>query len=275
MNSSMNEKIVINLHLTDACDFNCLHCFAHFGAKRVLSVNEWKIIVDNTLEGRDVQRFNLAGGEPLLYRDIFELSTYIRSRGCEVSIITNGYNLSAEKIKQLKECGISMIGLSIDSSNPQTLRQLGRNTASGNILDPERCVNLCRCIRENGISLKINTVVSSLNYTDDLNSFIREASPDRWKLLKIKKLENNVYDNTALLINDAQFDNFVNCHKNVPHIVERSMANTYIMIDALGNLVDTGSDKNTPIANLLNTSFSEAFKQMNFDMKNYQVRYAA
>jgi len=271
----MKENMVINLHITDACNFNCKHCFAHFGAKRNLTVNEWKTIVDNTLENCNVRRFNLAGGEPLLYGDISELSDYIRSKGSEVSIITNGFNLSEKKIDQLAKCGISMIGLSIDSANPQTLKKLGRNTASGNVLEPERCVNLCRYIRKKGISLKINTVVSLLNYTEDLNSFIMEASPDRWKILKIKKLENCHFNNTALLISDAQFDSFVNCHNKVPRIVERNMANTYIMVDAFGNLIDTDSGKNTPVANLLNDSFCKAFSQMNFDYENYRVRYAA
>jgi len=271
----MKENMVINLHLTDACNFNCKHCFAHFGAERNLSVNEWKTIVNNTLENCKVRRFNLAGGEPLLYGSILELSDYIRSKGSEVSIITNGFNLSEKKIDQLTQYGISMIGLSIDSAKPQTLRRLGRNTTSGNILEPERCVNLCRYIRKKGISLKINTVVSLLNYTEDLNSFIKEASPERWKILKIKKLENCHFDNTALLISDAQFDNFVDCHYKVPHIAERNMANTYIMVDAFGNLIDTGSGKNTPVADLLKNGFNEAFARMNFDYENYMVRYAA
>lgn len=271
----MNENMVINLHITDACNFKCKHCFAHFGAKRNLSVKEWKSIVDNMLENCNVRRFNLAGGEPLLYGNILELSDYIRSKGSEVSIITNGINLSEKKIDQFMQYGISMIGLSIDSANPKTLRQLGRNTASGNILEPERCVSLCRYIKGKGITLKINTVVSLLNYAEDLNSFIRKASPDRWKILKMKKLENCLFDNTALLISDIQFDNFVNCHKKIPSIVERSMANTYIMVDAFGNLVDTGSSKNTPVANLLKTGFNEAFAWLNFDYEKYRVRYAA
>jgi len=271
----MKENMVINLHITDACNFNCKHCFAHFGATRNLPVNKWKTIIDNTLENGNVRRFNLAGGEPLLYGNILELSDYIRSKGCEVSIITNGFNLSEKKIDQLKQCGISMIGLSIDSANPQTLKKLGRNTASGNILEPDSCVKLCRYIKRKDISLKINTVVSLLNYTEDFNSFIKKVSPDRWKILKIKKMENCHYDNSSLLLNKAQFDIFVNRHKHLPHIAERNMENSYIMIDAFGNLVDTGSYNNAPVANLLNTGFNKAFAMMKFDYGNYEVRYSA
>jgi len=267
--------MVINLHLLDSCDFRCSHCFAHFGAKKTLPCKDWQSIVDNILESINVDRFNLAGGEPLLYRNLEELAEYIRCRGSAVSIITNGYSLSEQKIDFLDECGVSMIGLSIDSPNVSTLRKLGRCTSSGNILDPDRCINLCRRIRTNGMNLKINSVISQYNCAEDFSSFISAAQPCRWKLLKIKEFKNASYDNSSLMITDAQFDNFVRRHCNIPHIVERTMANAYIMVDAFGNLVDTGSNDNSPIADLLNVSFSDAFSRLNFDYDTYGARYAA
>jgi len=270
----MDDKLIVNLHLADTCNFQCVHCFAHFGAKQDLSVNEWKKIIDNALENGNIRRFNLAGGEPLLYSGIFEVSDYIRSKGCEVSVITNGFTLSEQKIDRLEECGVSMIGLSIDSANPQTLAKLGRKTKTGHILDPMRCIKLCRRIREKRITLKVNTVVSKINYTEDMNSFIKEVSPDRWKLLKIKKFQNCNFDNTSLLISDAEFDMFSKRHREIPRIIERDMANTYIMVDAFGNLIDTGSNNNTPVANLLTVNFKKAFSLLNFNYDSYRERYA-
>jgi len=267
--------MVINLHVLDACDFRCAHCFAHFDATKVLPCKEWKAIVDNIMGGVHVERFNLAGGEPLLYRDLAELADYIRSRGCEVSIITNGYSLSEQKIDFLSECGVSMVGLSIDSPNAATLYKLGRHTARGDILSPERCLNICRRIRERGMALKINTVVSRLNYAEDFSGFMKAAAPNKWKLLKIKEFRNDFFDNTPLLINDVQYYGFVQRHRAIPHIVERTMANAYIMVDAFGNLVDTGSNDNSPIADLRKVDFRDAFSRMEFDYDTYQSRYAA
>ena len=267
--------MIINLHLLDACDFRCTHCFAHFGTRKTLSCKDWRTIVDNIMESINVERFNLAGGEPLLYGGLAELVEYIRSKGKAVSIITNGYSLSDQKIDLLSEYGVSMIGLSIDSPNASTLRKLGRCTASGNILDPDRCVSLCRRIRARDISLKINTVISQLNWTEDFSSFIRYALPSRWKLLKIKEFKNDFFDNTSLLINNTQFNNFILRHRSIPHVVEMTMANSYIMIDAFGNLVDTSSNDNTPVANLLSVSFRDAFVRLKFDYDTYYARYAA
>ena len=267
--------MIINLHLLDACDFRCAHCFAHFGAKETLSCSNWKKIVDNILVSTKVERFNLAGGEPLLYKGIEELTDYIRSRGSAVSVISNGYSLSNTKISALKKCGISMIGLSIDSPKAPTLRKLGRHTVSGDILEPKRCIDICRRIREKGISLKINTVISQLNYTEDFSSFIRAINPGKWKLLKIKKFKSKIFDNTPHLINNAQFDGFIRRHKTIPHIAERTLANAYIMVDAFGNLVDTGSSNNSTVGNLLKENFKDVFARLNFDFGTYQARYAA
>jgi len=267
--------MIINLHLLDACNYSCGHCFARFGANKMLHCGEWKNIIDNILSGIDVERFNLAGGEPLLYSSLAELSDYIRSKGSAVSIITNGYGLTNKKIDTLQKNGISTIGISIDSPNAGTLRKLGRCTASGDILDPGKCVNLCRYIKKKGMTLKINSVISKLNYNEDFNAFINGVLPDRWKLLKIKKFNTNNFDNSSLLINDFQFENFLQRHREIPHIAEKTMENAYIMVDAFGNLIDTGSYNNKPIANLLKTSFKDAFLSMKFDYSLYQNRYAA
>ena len=61
----------------------------------------------------------------------------------------------------------------------------------------------------------------------------------------------------------------------IPHVVERTMTNAYIMVDVFGNLVDTGSNDNTPLANLLNVNFEDALKRLQFDQETYQARYAA
>ena len=273
----MIDKMVVNLHLLDACNFNCEFCFAHFEAKHVLPFGSWKAIVDNVLDSHDVRRFNLAGGEPLLYKDLLKLTGYIRSRGSEVSIITNGYGLSRQKVDALHEYGMSMIGFSIDSANPATLRRLGRRTAAGDILEPATGLDLCRHIREKGIALKINTTVSQLNCGENFSAFVQDALPERWKLLKVKKFKSSTFDNSPLLINDVQFDGFVRRHSVFRPIVERTMANAYIMIDAFGNLVDTGSYNNSPVADLQRTNFRDAFSRIEqkFDYAAHNARYAA
>jgi radical S-adenosyl methionine domain-containing protein 2 len=222
----------------------------------------------------DVERFNLAGGEPLLYSGLSELSEYIRAKGSAVSIITNGYHLSSEKIRQLKTNGVSSIGLSIDSSCSSTLRSMGRCTKTGDVLDPAHCLDLCKAIKKAGMFLKINSVISKLNYTEDFNRFLQATAPDRWKIIKMKPFYSARFDNSGIAICDGQYNHFVSRHAGIPHLAERDMANAYILVDAFGNLVDNGSENNRPVANLLQKQFSSVFSRINFNYDTYQKRYA-
>lgn len=77
----MEKKYKINLHILESCDFKCRQCFSKFGTKKLLPVEDWKKIVYNCITGTDVAEFNIAGGEPMLYPWLMELTKYIQSKG--------------------------------------------------------------------------------------------------------------------------------------------------------------------------------------------------
>jgi len=159
---------VINLHLLEKCNYHCKHCFARFDSRELLSVQDWKRIIDNITEKTHVSRFNLAGGEPLLYHGLDEVIEYINTKDIQVSLITNGYLLSENRICGFKGM-ISMIGISIDALHAGLLQEMGRCTKRQEILSESRCIALCKSIKENDIQLKINTrVVWKLQF---LNNF--------------------------------------------------------------------------------------------------------
>jgi radical S-adenosyl methionine domain-containing protein 2 len=268
----LKDKCIINLHLLESCNYRCKHCFAHFDSTAVLSVHNWKRIIDNITEKTSVLRFNLAGGEPLLYKGIDEVIEYINTKNIQVSIITNGHLLSEERIRKFKG-KVSMIGLSIDALQPELLRKIGRCTKSNEILSADNCVSLCKSIHENGIQLKINTVVSRLNLHEDFTDFIKTVCPDRWKILKMKRFSANSFDNTELEITDNEFNMFCSTYFSVPHIAEASLKNSYIMIDARGKLVDNSHESYMVIANLLKEDFKNVFDTMYLDTGLYESRY--
>ena len=110
----------INLHIFEACNYNSAHCFAHFENERLLKEKEWEKIVDNCIENTNVEEFNIAGGEPLLYKDLMKLVRYIHEKGKKVSIITNGSKMSNAWIRENAKY-FTTIGFSIDSFEAETL----------------------------------------------------------------------------------------------------------------------------------------------------------
>jgi radical SAM protein with 4Fe4S-binding SPASM domain len=59
-----------------------------------------------------------SGGEPLMRTDLFELIGYAVERGVRTVISTNGTLITAEKARQIKQHGVSYVGISLDGIGP-------------------------------------------------------------------------------------------------------------------------------------------------------------
>ncbi|MFI3211357.1 MAG: viperin family antiviral radical SAM protein [Peptostreptococcaceae bacterium] len=262
---------VINLHILEGCNFKCKYCFAKFGSRKILDIDSWKIIIDNIVNEVDVKRFNIAGGEPMLYPQLQELIDYIHSKNIDISIITNGYLLSSNFLEKNKD-KIETIGISIDSFDEDMLRKLDC-TYKGNIFDFDKFKALAIKTKELGMNLKINTVVSKYNYDYNLKKYLDEFDVDRWKILKMKVFKDDKFDNSDLDIDENSFNQFIENNQSDNLIIEYSLKNSYIIIDSNGYLLDNSSENYIKIANLQNEGFIDAFKKLDFDLDLYNERY--
>ncbi|MCL2186421.1 MAG: viperin family antiviral radical SAM protein [Treponema sp.] len=265
------NNLVVNLHLLEQCNYRCVHCFSHFNSSEALSFSGWTKIVDNIMGSAFIDRINLAGGEPLLLPWIQKLAGYIRKKGAEVSIITNG---SLLKEKMLQQGIVSMIGVSIDSFNEETLFKIGRCTANGTVLEDKQYHKICALVKKNGIDLKINTVVTRLNLEDDFSP-VKAIAPKRWKILRMQTFKSCNFDNSPLAISDEEFATF--CRKQtahgIPFISENTMRSTYIFVDPTGNLLDNADGNYSSIGNLRDEDFSQCIARLPLNRKLYESRY--
>ncbi|HWB95501.1 MAG TPA: radical SAM protein [Bryobacteraceae bacterium] len=60
----------------------------------------------------------ISGGEPLLHPDLDQIITHVRRRGMIAGMITNGYLLTADRIKRLNRAGLEHLQISIDNVMP-------------------------------------------------------------------------------------------------------------------------------------------------------------
>lgn len=113
---SHDKKPVVVWNVTQRCNLNCAHCYAQAtdcATPDELSTNEGKALIDDLAAfGAPVLLFS--GGEPLARRDLPELAAYAVSKGMRAVISTNGTLITDALTTQLKDVGLSYVGVSLD-----------------------------------------------------------------------------------------------------------------------------------------------------------------
>ncbi len=107
--------------ITYACNLKCKHCYANAGKalSDELKTEEAKNVIDQ-LDRASVPMLAFSGGEPLVRRDIFELTKYAAKKGIYVAVATNATLITKKKAKEMKEAGVSFTQISLDGASAET-----------------------------------------------------------------------------------------------------------------------------------------------------------
>ncbi len=107
---------VVIWNLIRRCNLTCKHCYS-ISADRdfpgELSTSEVFQVMDD-LRAFGVPVLILSGGEPLLRRDIFEVSRRAKTMGFYVGLSTNGTLIDERNIDAIDDLGYDYVGVSID-----------------------------------------------------------------------------------------------------------------------------------------------------------------
>lgn len=197
-----------------------------------------------------------------------------KQRNFSLSAITNGSRLNNELVTLIAN-DFNSIGFSVDSLDSSTNIKIGRTEKSG-VMDTDKVLRDISVIKElnPSIDIKINTVVSSLNQSEDLSAFIDQAAPNKWKVFKVLPVitrENEVSqdDFIEFLERHSKFENIISSEDN------DEMTDSYLMIDPIGrffqnSILGSGYSYSTPI---VNTGIEEALNEINFDPEKFHGRY--
>lgn len=113
---SKDKKPVVVWNMTRRCNLKCAHCYAKAtglsGRDEIDTPSAKEMIADLAAYGAPVMLFS--GGEPLARADLVELANYAREKGMRAVISTNGTMITKEKARELKQVGLSYVGISLD-----------------------------------------------------------------------------------------------------------------------------------------------------------------
>jgi len=297
MQSPSHKELVINWHITEACNYSCRYCYAHWcknkqrelvhdteGVKTLLLAISQYFGTNHTNNRLYWQlnyssvRLNIAGGEPLLYpQKIMEIAEISDDLDIRLSLITNDSLFNDNLISYLAP-KLCMLGISIDSDTPQTNRSIGRTDHKGRKLDASSLTEHIQAARKLNpeLRIKLNTVVNIENWEEELSGLLNKVRPERWKVLRMLPVLND-----DLAINDEQFQSFIDRHPSFSDVMSiednDEMSESYLMIDPLGRFF-----QNTPNSSgqgylysdpILSVGVASALRSIQFSPEKYQRRY--
>ncbi|MDE0297784.1 MAG: viperin family antiviral radical SAM protein [Candidatus Poribacteria bacterium] len=281
-----NRISTVNFHLWQPCNMGCNFCFATFhDVKKDMKLPKGHVPeqeateIVHQLAEFGFKKINFAGGEPTLCPWLPILIERAKKPGMQTSIVTNGSRISDEWLGTLSG-NLDIIALSIDSANTATLERLGRNVRGKPPITEDEYLHIIGLIKRHGIRLKINTVVTLLNWQEDLTGFIRSAGPERWKLLQVLPIEGQNDDHFAnLQITASQFYQYVQRNgvvetDGITVVAESNelMTKSYVMVDPAGRFFDNAKGTYTYSEPILKVGVEEALRQVSTDFQRFKER---
>jgi len=99
------------------CNLSCTYCNEFDDSSKPVPTEEMFRRIDKLGElGASI--ITQSGGEPLLHPDLDRIIARVRKNGAIAGLITNGYLLTADRIKRLNRAGLLHLQISIDNAMP-------------------------------------------------------------------------------------------------------------------------------------------------------------
>lgn len=274
-----NLPLSVNFHLLQPCNMRCRFCYATFRDVTGQLDRTRAVALIRKLADAGFQKITFAGGEPTLCKWLPDLVRAAKTAGMTTMLVTNGSRLHRADWVFHPDRPLDWVALSIDSASEDTHLSLGR-AERGRTISRARYIRLARRLREAGIRLKVNTVVTSLTASEDMSEFIRALSPERWKVLRVLPVGGqNDGKVEPLVVTQAQFEGFGKRHAHLANhgitVVNEDHEDIiagYAMIDPIGRFFDDTKGHHTYSRPILDVGVHTAFAEVTFSNERFVRR---
>ena len=115
--ASTDHPVLAHIIPTRRCNLSCTYCNEYDDFSKPVPVERMKRRVDDLARlGTSIITFS--GGEPLLHPELDEIIAHDRTYPIIAGLITNGYLLTADRIKRLNRAGLDHLQISVDNVMP-------------------------------------------------------------------------------------------------------------------------------------------------------------
>ncbi len=175
------------LQVTVGCSYNrCTFCGAYQGKRfRVKSFEEIKEDIDE-VSSYKIQRVFLADGDALSIpqKRLLQILSYLKARlkGLErVGVYANAKDIlrkSLEELKALKDLGLGIIYLGLESGDPEVLKRIKKNATVEQLIDAGKRVKESGILLSVTVILGIGGVEGSQRHAVETGKVLSEMDPD-------------------------------------------------------------------------------------------------
>ncbi len=207
---------------SDPCNHECVFCWDHppedrenadtvqrFGLARpgVMSLEQFKGIVDD-LYNMGTLRVDLIGrGEPLLNKSALDMIQYVKGRGMQLQIVTNGSRLFEPIAQGLVEAQADRINISLNAGTPETYPLIHVTERPEDYIKVKknlRFLSDCKIAARSHLPhLSLSFVITSRNYFEiaDMIEVAHEVGAQ-----EVQFAHTVIHDGTSdLALNEAQY----------------------------------------------------------------------
>lgn len=259
------------------------------------SLEKNKKILENLIS-IGVGKISFVGGEPLLYKHLFELVNYGKSldNSVQYSITTNavllaafdeqnGFDINTGLIEKIADL-FDWITFSMDAPTDKMQAEMGRNLQHVSrvfaILD---YINSVNC----NLKIKINTVVSKINVNslENMIPLLESHKINRWKLFKFLPSRGVALSNKTMFeISTQDYQRCINelmakSHINITYNSDLDFQKTYITINSNGYLSVYDGNKYNLLIDMSTPECSKVFDYVDEELHskrrcNYEMEKA-
>ncbi|MBX2857160.1 MAG: pyrroloquinoline quinone biosynthesis protein PqqE [Cellvibrionaceae bacterium] len=184
VSNAIDGPLWLLAELTYACPLHCPYCSNPLNFSEIksdLSTEDWKNVFRQARE-LGVTQLGLSGGEPLLRKDLIELTAYARNLGFYTNLITSGIPLNNEKVIALKHAGLDHIQISFQSSSEEINNFIaGRHTF-------QKKIDMAKAVKNAGYPMVLCFVIHrhNIEQVDDMLNLAKQLNADYVELATVQ-----------------------------------------------------------------------------------------
>ncbi|KAL4431656.1 hypothetical protein ABPG77_001498 [Micractinium sp. CCAP 211/92] len=191
----------LRISLTERCNLRCLYCMPEEGVDLtpgadLLSTDE-VLRLARLFAAAGVDKIRLTGGEPTLRADLVDITAGLHALPGvgAVGLTSNGLTLG-RKLPALKEAGLSLLNISLDTLQPERFVAMTRRQGHDRVLATIR-----QAVQLGFNPVKVNVVVMRGVNDDEVPAFVEltRSAPINVRFIEYMPFDGNVWSDSKMV----------------------------------------------------------------------------